>query len=64
MDLDKRYSQLRNRLDGMNLTQHLDVGSVELVEKLLKEYAKTSEHLLNLKRQGSQNTAKPELKDA
>lgn len=50
MDIDRRYSMLRNRLDSIYRTEHLDVGSVELVEKLLKDYTKISEQLRNLKK--------------
>lgn len=48
---NRRYLTLRKKLDDLNFVMHLDEGSVPLVEKLIAELARLSEHVHTLKKQ-------------
>lgn len=51
--VNKRFTTLRSKLDGLEFTQTLHPDSVPLVETLLEKYMKTSLQLHNLKKTSS-----------
>lgn len=61
---NRRYLALRKKLDDLNYVMHLDEGSVPLVEKLLAELSKISDHYQSLKKQQQQLTAQQQQQNA